>query len=505
MKADELLTLLKEQNLVVSSGDVASMSFDSLEYDSRQMTANGLFICKGKTFKPEYLDAAIKNGATAYLAEKEYDVAVPGIIVSDIRKAMSLAAQLFFDFPQNHLFIVGITGTKGKTTTTYLTRNILAHAFPGKAAMFSTIDRIVGPKPTDQFKAHLTTAESLDLFKEMRETVDNGMKYLVMEVASQAYLLNRVYGLKFNVGIFLDITPDHIGVNEHTSYANYLFCKQQLMLNSDFNVICSDTNNFEDVLSAAKVSSAPDHIITYGTDREKSDYTIVSKEMTLTDSVFSILPGHENPIVGVLADDYAVSLPGDFNEANSTAAIIAATLAGAASEDIHYGLANTTVPGRMQFITSKNHGTIYIDYAHDWGSMNALMNFLSSQFTDKRIIAVLGSTGDKGEDRREGFAQALNDYADIAFLTADDPGHEDPEDIAKEIDSHIDYNKVQTHIVIDREESIAAAIKIATNNDLVVIAGKGEDKYQKINGVDTPYPSDPVVAQQVLDTLPDEK
>ena len=165
------------------------------------------------------------------------------------------------------------------------------------------------------------------------------------------------------------------------------------------------------------------------------------------------------------------------------------------------GLANTTIPGRMEVLTTKQHGTVYIDYAHDWGSMNALLHFLHAQFPDHRIMAVLGSTGDKGEDRREGFAKALNDYANVAFLTTDDPGHEDPIAIAKEIDSYIDHTKVQTTIIPQREDAIHHAIATATNDDLVILAGKGQDAYQKINGVDTPYATDPVVAQEVIDEL----
>ncbi|MDT6979287.1 UDP-N-acetylmuramoyl-L-alanyl-D-glutamate--2,6-diaminopimelate ligase [Levilactobacillus zymae] len=507
MNLSELIVLLQEHHLFVrTTSSAQNLSFDSLEYDSRKIGQNGLFICKGKTFSVDYLKQAVTQGATAYLSETDYshDVDVPGIIVNDVRKAMSLTAQLFFKFPQNEMFLIAYTGTKGKTTSTYFTRNILEHAFPKQAAMFSTIDRIVGNAPEDEFKAHLTTAESLDLFHEMREAADNGQKYLVLEVASQAYLLDRVYGLRFNVGIFLDITPDHIGINEHPNFANYLFCKQQLMLNSDYCIINADTDHFPEVLSAAKVSSAPDHIFTYSQTSHDADVTIVNDEASLTDSTFSLTVNSENAELASLGAQFHVSVPGDFNQSNATAAILATHIAQAQVADMQYGLSHTTVPGRMEFIKTQNHGTIYIDYAHDWGSMNALMHFLRTQFPDQRIIALLGSTGDKGEDRREGFARALNDYADIAFLTADDPGHEDPVAIAKEIDSHIDHDKVTTHIIPKREDAIHEAISMATNTDLVVLAGKGEDAYQKINGVDTPYASDPVVARNVLGTLANE-
>ncbi|MCF7522693.1 UDP-N-acetylmuramoyl-L-alanyl-D-glutamate--2,6-diaminopimelate ligase [Levilactobacillus brevis] len=503
MQANQLIALLQEHDLLRNTTpQVDDTDFAGLTYDSRQVQANTLFVCKGFNFSVNYLHSAIENGATAYLAEEDYGVSVPVILVKNVRKALSLAAQLYFDFPQNDLFVIGYTGTKGKTTSTYLTTNILSHAFPQQVAMFSTINHIVGPKPQDQYRAHLTTAESFDLFKEMRQAVDNGQKVLVMEVASQAYLLDRVYGLTFDVGIFLNISPDHIGVNEHPNFANYLFCKMQLLLNSRNCIINAETDHFDEIYAAAKVSTDPEHIFTYGFNQAQASLSITSRQATLTDSHFDLTVHDER--LAALATTYDVSVPGDFNQSNSAVAILASHLAGAQVADMQYGLAHTRIPGRMESITTKHHGTIYIDYAHDWGSMNALLSFLHTQFPDHRVIAVLGSTGDKGEDRREGFAKALNDYADAAYLTTDDPGHEDPMAIAREIDSHIDHTKVKTTIIAQRETAIAQAITTATNTDLVVLAGKGEDAYQKINGVDTPYASDPVVAQDVIDSLADE-
>lgn len=499
MRVNQLIALLQEhdiyQGTTLKSDDV---TVDSLAYDSRQATQNSLFVCKGFNFSVDYLKQAIDKDASIYLAEEDYHVDTPVILVSDVRKALSLAAQLFFNFPQNDLFVIGYTGTKGKTTSTYFTKNILAHANPKEVAMFSTINHIIGPKPDDEFKAHLTTAESFDIFHEMRQAVDNGCKYLVMEVASQAYLLDRVYGLTFDVGVFLNISPDHIGVNEHPNFANYLFCKMQLMLNSRNCIIDADADHFDEVLSAAKVSTAPNHIFTYGFNQPEATLSITQDAASLTGSSFNLTVNGDHADLTDLATDYDVSLPGDFNQANATAAIMASHLAGAAVADMQAGLANTVVPGRMEFIKTKHHGTVYIDYAHDWGSMNALLKFLHTQFPDYHVTAVLGSTGDKGEDRREGFAKALNQYADTAFLTTDDPGYEDPMKIAKEIDSFIDHSKVKTMIIPQREEAIRHAIATATNHDLVVLAGKGEDPYQKVNGVDTPYDTDPVVAKGAI-------
>lgn len=501
MRATQLIALLQEHDLY--RGTTAALAddttFSALGYDSRATLTQGLFVCKGAAFSPDYLTQAIQNGAMAYLAEEDYHVDVPGILVSDVRKALSLAAQLYFDFPQNQLFVIGYTGTKGKTTSTYFTHNILNQALPGKVAMFSTINHVIGTQPQDTFKAHLTTAESFDLFHEMRQAVDNGMTVLVMEVASQAYLLHRVYGLTFDVGIFLNISPDHIGVNEHPNFANYLFCKQQLMLNSRRCIINADMDHFDAVYAAAKVSTAPEQLFTYGVDSATASVSLHSQEATLTDSTFTLTANDAR--LSSLATTYHVSVPGDFNQGNATAAILASYLAGANTTAMQAGLAHTRVPGRMESIATQHHGTVYIDYAHDWGSMDALLHFLHAQFPDHRITAVLGSTGDKGEDRREGFAKALNAYAHQAVLTTDDPGHEDPQAIATEIDERIDHAKVTTTWIADRATAIRHAITTATDGDLIVLAGKGEDAYQKINGVNTPYASDPVIAKQVITDL----
>lgn len=501
MRVNQLIALLREHDLY--RGTTAELDpdtdFATLHYDSRQMTANGLFVCKGFTFSPKYLQQAIANGATAYLAEQDYQVTVPGILVTDVRKALSLAAQLYFDFPQNQLFLIGYTGTKGKTTSTYFTHHILSEAFPGQVAMFSTINHIIGNQPQDTFKAHLTTAESFDLFHEMRQAVDNGQKILVMEVASQAYLLHRVYGLTFDVGIFLNISPDHIGVNEHPNFANYLLCKQQLMLNSRQCIINADMDHFAEVYAAAKVSTDPDKIFTYGVDDSSVSVSLHPQAATLTASAFTLTANDQR--LASLAADYHVSVPGDFNQGNATAAILASHLAGAQTADMQAGLSRTLVPGRMESLATQHHGTVYIDYAHDWGSMDALLHFLHTQFPDHHITVVTGSTGDKGEDRRAGFAKAFNAYADTAILTTDDPGHEDPRVIAQQIDAGIDHDKVTTTYIAKREDAIHHAIAHATNHDLIVLAGKGEDAYQKINGVNTPYATDPVIAKQVIADL----
>ena len=187
------------------------VTFDYLSYDSRDVTPSSLFFAKGAAFKPEFLENAVKAGLSFYVAEKDYQVGIPAIIVSDIKQAMSLVAQAFYQYPQDKLKLLAFTGTKGKTTAAYFAFNILKQSH--KPAMLSTMNTTLDGK--NFFKSTLTTPESLDLFRMMAEAVANGMTHLIMEVSSQAYLTKRVYGLTFDVGVFLNISPDHIGPIEH--------------------------------------------------------------------------------------------------------------------------------------------------------------------------------------------------------------------------------------------------------------------------------------------------
>ncbi|MBW1605724.1 UDP-N-acetylmuramoyl-L-alanyl-D-glutamate--2,6-diaminopimelate ligase [Lactobacillus sp. Sy-1] len=505
LKIEAIITLLKEHDLLKKvSGATTAVSFTNIEYDSRQVQDSGLFCCKGN-FKPEYLTKAAQNGASGYLAEREFtDSALLGIIVTDVQKAMALLGAAFYGYPQNDLFIIAYTGTKGKTTSAYFTHATLADSTSHRTALFSTIDTVVGPDPEQRFKSHLTTPESLDVFKNMRAAVDNGMTHLVMEVSSQAYKKNRVYGLHFDVGIFLNISPDHIGANEHPTFADYLHCKEQLLVNSTVCIINAETDHLTDVYQTAKATSQPEAIYLFARQGAQLarpltvDFSYVSTADTLEHNAIRLTAETARANDLAVAGDYQLSIAGDYNESNATASIIAAGLAGATADQIARGLRTVLIPGRMESYRSAHHGTIYVDYAHNYASMHALLGFLKRENPAGRVIVVVGSPGNKGEDRREGFGKALSESADAAFLTTDDPAFEDPETIAREIDSYVDHDRVQIHFEMDRKQAIVRAIESAGPADMVVVAGKGRDPYQKVNGVDVPYETDSVVVKNIL-------
>lgn len=327
------------------------------------------------------------------------------------------------------------------------------------------------------FKSNLTTPESLDLFRMMAEAVSNGMTHLIMEVSSQAYLTKRVYGLTFDVGVFLNISPDHIGPIEHPTFEDYFYHKRLLLKNSQAVIVNSGMNHFDFV---AEEVADKDHDF-YGKDSEN----------TVKHS-----SGFSFKAKGKLAGDYDIQLIGDFNQDNAMAAGLACLRLGASLEDIKKGIAQTSVPGRMEILTQANGAKVFVDYAHNGDSLDKLLQVVTDHQKGK-ISLILGAPGNKGESRRQDFGHVLNTYPEInVILSTDDPNKEDPLTICQEIASHINR---KVRIIIDREEAIKTAMSETTgSSDALVIAGKGADAFQIVNGKRTDYAGDIEVAKKYL-------
>ncbi|HCM90198.1 MULTISPECIES: UDP-N-acetylmuramoyl-L-alanyl-D-glutamate--L-lysine ligase [Vagococcus] len=470
------------------------LEIKELSYDSRKVTPDTLFFCKGLNFKEEYLEKAIEAGLEYYISETPYEVnSKLGIIVTDIRIAMALISMNFYDLPQEKLTVIGFTGTKGKTTAAYFTKFILDEATDNKTAMLSTMNTTLDG--VNYFKSALTTPESLDLYKMMAEAVSNKMTHLIMEVSSQAYKLNRVYGLTFDVGIFLNISPDHIGPIEHPTFDDYYYCKRRLIENSKRMVLNTDTKDYILLKELTESKNIPYY--SYSSTDKEADYTWETVDNSLLD--FTVHSTHEDSLD--INETYTIKLMGDFNKDNALASLITTKIAGANKEAAKKGLANTLVPGRMEHLKHPNGANVFVDYAHNYSSLKNLLTFAKQAHPMGKIITVIGSTGDKGISRRTDFGQVLSELTDVAILTADDPGSENPKDIAMEISAAINNPKVNQKIIVDRVEAIQTALSLAEKNDSVIIAGKGQDKYQKIKGVDTPYVGDYSAAESYIETL----
>lgn len=469
---EKILKILKEDdNFVTYDGDL-SINFDKLSYDSRKLTDTTLFFVKGGHFKKEYLSALT---TPVYISEIDYQIDAMALIVKDIKRAMSLIALEFYQHPEKQLKILAFTGTKGKTTSAYFSKYILDKMNGGKTALLSTAYSTLDGQTF--FKSDLTTPESLDLLHMIDKCVKNGMTHLVMEVSSQAYKTERVSGLTFDVGVFLNISPDHIGPLEHPNFEDYFACKRQLLDNSKFVIVNSESNRFKDL--ALQVNSKP-HIF-YG---DHSDNKIVKSDALSFE------------VTGTVAGHYHIQLLGHFNQENALASALACQQLGATLKQIQDGLSEATVPGRMETIHTKIGAKIYIDYAHNGISLENLVNVVETHHTGK-IFLVLGATGNKGESRRKDFGHVIEKHKRLeVILTQDDSNYEDPATIADDIKAYISR---PVSFEKDRAIAIEHTIKQITNkNDVVIIAGKGDDHFQLINGIREPYPGDREVAEKFL-------
>ncbi|MGT2935120.1 UDP-N-acetylmuramoyl-L-alanyl-D-glutamate--L-lysine ligase [Streptococcus castoreus] len=477
---EEVLDILKKDHnfreVLDKSGyhyHYSGLTFNQLSYDSRQVDAKTLFFVKGRNFKADYLKEAIKNGLQLYISEVDYKLNVPVVLVTNIKKAMSLIAMAFYGNPQEKLKLLAFTGTKGKTTAAYFAYHILKESY--KPAMLSTMNTTLDGHTF--FKSQLTTPESLDLFAMMATCVTNGMTHLIMEVSSQAYLVNRVYGLTFDVGVFLNISPDHIGPIEHPTFEDYFYHKRLLMENSRAVVINSGMNHFP-FLAEQVANQAHDF------------YGNLSDNKLLTSQAFSFKAS------GKLAGNYDIQLIGRFNQENAMAAGLACLRLGTSLMDIQKGIAKTTVPGRMEVLTMANQAKVFVDYAHNGDSLEKLLSVVQ-EHQKGQLILVLGAPGNKGESRRLDFGNVINQHPNLTIiLTADDPNFEDPESISQEIASHITRS---VRIIIDREQAIKTAMTLCQKaTDAVIIAGKGADAYQIVKGEKVPYLGDLAVAASYL-------
>lgn len=504
LTADNITTLLADQDLLISAPDFDG-EIQHLAYNSNDVVPGTLLFIKGN-FKAEYLTDAIEKGITAIIAPASFKHAtkLPTWVADDVPAAMSIIAMAFYQYPQNNLALIGITGTKGKTSTAYMAYEILRAYTHDKVALSSTLQVITGSEPQYHYRAHLTTPESVDLFRWMREAVDNGMTHMVMEVSSQAFKMRRVYGLHFNVGIFLNISPDHIGENEHPTFEDYLQHKMMLFDHSEQIVLNVDSDHFGELIAHAELMVHRDGIWLYGqedVDSPKADVYFEATDANLHGSVFKVREVGQQAEHLHIKGEYTLDMPGDFNQSNALAAMIATRLVGADAPAMAEGLETVKVPGRMQVLNTQKHGTIYVDYAHNYASIAALLQFVRQNESVNQLAIVVGAPGNKGVSRRPGIGKAVSEGADVVYLTSDDPQYEDPAKIADEIQAAITNPKVTIYRELDRTKAITAAILAAGPDDVVVLAAKGLDEYQKIDGVDTPYENDWAVANRIVSEL----
>ena len=484
IKFSRVFEILKEEGILLESKQVGASRINYISADSRDVKDNTLFFCKGKNYKQEYLIQAIEKGVNLYISEIKYDVSnVSYFIVSDIRRAMASIALEFYNRSFSKLETIGITGTKGKTTVTYFLRNILNEYVGYKTAVITTVETYTGVREEE---SHLTTPEPIDLQKFFYETASSNIKYLTMEVTSQAYKTDRVYGVHFNNGMFLNISEDHISDAEHPNFEDYFNCKLELLKNCDNLVINADTDEFKVIMNACKGKK----VTLYGSN-SNADYYYENIKQEEIGFSFDIKNDKLN-----YSNNFEITMQGRFNIENAVAAITMAKTLGVDDESIRKGLIKTEVKGRMN-VFNGNDITVIVDYAHNALSFSKLYESIKLDYPGRRIVSLGGGPGGKAFKRRQDFGVIVGNNSDYIYLTAEDPQFEAITDICRDISTYIKED-TKYEVIEDRTQAIEKAINNAKKGDVLVLLAKGEEDYQKVKGTFTPYESDLVIVKRML-------
>lgn len=480
---------------------------EHLTFDSRDVRKNTLFICKGAHFRPEYLEAAVKAGAAAYISEIPYDTNgtkdVPHIIVSDIRAAMAEAAGIFYRHITDKLHLIGITGTKGKSTTAFFVKSIIDEYMSYTGGRESAVlSGIINYDGVISEESHLTTPESFDIYRHICNAADCGIEYLTMEVSSQGLKYDRTRGLMFDIGCFLNIGKDHISSIEHSSFEDYLASKLKLFSQSRTICINTESDKIETITAAAEAVRDENEkkgidipqIITFG-HHSADDYRAYD---------ISSIEGNSGGIAfSVKAPDFderfEISMRGLFNVDNALAAVTITSCLGMPAEFIKRGLKKAYISGRMEFFKSRERGCgIIVDYAHNKMSFEALFRSVRAEMSYKKIFIVFGCPGGKAQNRRQELGEIAGRYADRIYLTEEDAGEEPVGDICREIARCIGENGCAYEIIEDRGEAIRAAVNAADSDTLILITGKGRETRQKRGTDYVETPSDVDYVQEII-------
>ena len=379
----------------------------------------------------------------------------------------------FFRHPSKELAVIGITGTKGKTTVAHIVKSVLE-----AGGMMTGIIGTVGARFGDTVLPTVnTTPESYELQKMFRQMADGGCKAVAIEVSSLGLKAHRTDGTEFALGVFTNLYPDHIGTNEHESYEEYAYWKTQLFPLCKFAVI-----NADDSFSSVVIEACADKVVTYG-EGENADYRLVSSEKIKFDNKLgmSFICEHKDE-----KDSFRISLPGDVNASNALVALAVADYFGIDNEGKAKGLESVFVKGRGEMLTIDGDFTVIIDYAHNGVSLKSIID-TARAYEHNRIVTLFGSVGGRTECRREELGSVSGELADLSIITSDDPNFEDPQSICEEIAGYCKAKGGEYVIIPDRAEAIEYAIMNARKGDIIILAGKGHEETMKINGENLPF------------------
>lgn len=472
----KLSSLLERLTYTCVQGNL-EQEVTTVTYDSRKAEKDSLFICirgavvDGHKFVPD----VVAKGASVIVAEEEVQVPehVTLILVEDTRYAMAFISAAYFGYPAEHLKTIGITGTKGKTTTTYMVKSILENA-GYKVGLIGTIEAIIGDKV---IPAANTTPESFVIQEYFREMVDAGCDCVVMEVSSQGLMLHRTQGFVFDFGIFTNIEPDHIGPNEHRDFSHYLSCKSLLLKQCRVGIVNRDDQHFDKIIEGHTCQ-----LETYGFS-EKADLRAEDAKLVGGKGYLGI----SYHLRGLLDFPVEIDIPGKFSIYNSLTAIAICRHFQVSEENIIKALKVAKVKGRIEMIKVSDEFTLMIDYAHNAMALESLLTTLR-EYHPHRLVCLFGCGGNRSRLRRYEMGEVAGRLADLTIITSDNPRNEEPQAIIDDIKTGIAKTDGTYVEIIDRKDAIRYAIRHGEPGDIIVLAGKGHEDYQEIRG--KKYPMD---------------
>ena len=492
-KLGEIIDILQKNNLLVEvrneKDSYRDTEISSITFDSREVVPGTLFVCKGVYFKDEYLTQSIEKGALCYVKEEAVSGvdSVPGLIVSDIQKAMPLLGDYFYNHPSGRIRIAGFTGTKGKTTCTHFMK-----------AVFDTYEKSRGGNPAGIISSNImfdgkkeeasinTTPEAMVLQRELERQIENGLEFCSMELSSQGLKYGRTDYVDLETVAFLNISRDHISPKEHKDFDDYYHSKLRAFSQAKYGIIDLDDDHSEETLKAAK--KAGTEIVTYSIVRDDADLFAYDIEKTETGGQrFKVKMGND-----IL--DFEIAMPGRFNVSNALAVIGSANLMGLPPDAVKEGLKDAKVGGRMEVYTSKDKKIVCIvDYAHNHLSFSALLDSVIEEYPDRKdnILSVFGADGGKAFERRQELGELAGKRTRRAFITADHPGPEPFDKISNEIGEYVTKAGGEFEIHEIRGDAIRAAIMWAKEPSVILIMGHGTQENQYYWGEYYPIISDP--------------
>lgn len=453
-------------------------------YDTRKLAQGAVFVCiRGAKLDSHTLAArAYECGASSFVVEEAIDVpsGVPVVKVKDTRRALAVMSAAFFGHPASQLVTIGITGSKGKTTTAYMVKSIL-EAAGHKTGLMGSIGALIGDQKE---KTVNTTPESYEIQRLFRKMADSGCKYVVMEVSSQGLMLERTAGFTFDYGIFLNISRDHISPWEHKSLEEYLHCKSLLFSQCKTGIINFDDPKHEEILKG-HTCQVESYGFSNGCDVQLKNFQIDGRPGYM---------GISYELSGKLSGIIRAASPGKFSAYDSAAAAIVCLHLGVGVDDVNRALSEVKIRGRVETVDIPAPYTVILDFAHNGIGVENLIRAVRD-YHPNRVIAVFGSDGNRTKIRRADAGEVLGNMADLTIVTSNSPRFESLEEINAEIKVGLDRTSGKYEVIPDRRTAIKHAMSLAQPGDMVLLIGKGHWDYEEINGVKYPFDERIVVTE----------